>query len=378
MLKERFSVIYTLSGSRKVACAKARDICIEQTVEFPEEAVPEGIIRDHILGRIESFHKKNRNHYTARISYNVEITGFELIQLLNVIFGNISIKPGIRLESIDLSPSLIKIFKGPRYGREGLRKLLCIKKRPVLCTPLKPMGLDPESLAELAYKFALCGIDIIKDDHGIADQRFSPFRERVRLCANAVHRANKKTGRNSIYVANINSPSDEIIERARFAKKNGTGGLLISPGLVGFDTMRRIAEDDSIALPILSHPSLQGTYVINKESGISHYALFGQITRLAGADAIIFPNFGGRFSFIKEECKDIVRGTEVKMGRIKPIFPCPGGGMSLKMVKEMLEVYGNEVIFLIGGALFTHSPDMIKNCEYFIKLVTCSSKSTTA
>mgnify|MGYP001561067941 FL=1 len=68
MLKERFSVLYSLSGNRKTAYAKAKDICIEQTVEFPEEAVPDGIIRDHILGRIESFHKKDRNHYTARIS----------------------------------------------------------------------------------------------------------------------------------------------------------------------------------------------------------------------------------------------------------------------------------------------------------------------
>lgn len=369
MLKERFSVIYSISGSRSEASKKAKDICIEQTVEFPEELITDSLIRNHIFGRVESLHKKDKNTYTARISYNVEVSGFELVQFLNLIFGNISIKPGIRLEGLELSPSLLKIFKGPRFGRSGLRRLLGIKKRPLLCTAVKPLGLDSKRLADLAYQFALGGIDIIKDDHGITNQCFSPFEERVRLCAKAVQKANEKTGKNSIYAASINSPADEIMERARLAKRYGAGGLLISPGLIGFDTMRRIADDDSISLPIICHPGLLGTYVISERNGISHYALFGQIARLAGADAMIFPNYGGRFSFTKEECLSIAKGAAVKMGKIKPIFPCPGGGMSLSRVGEMLSLYGRGVIFLIGGGLFTHGPNLIENCRYFNKLV---------
>ena len=36
-------------------------------------------------------------------------------------------------------------------------------------------GLAPEALARLAHRLALGGVDLIKDDHGIADQAFSPF-----------------------------------------------------------------------------------------------------------------------------------------------------------------------------------------------------------
>ena len=93
------------------------------------------------------------------------------------------------------------------------------------------------------------------------------------------------------------------------------------------------------------------------------------MARLAGADATIYPNFGGRFSFSKEECLSIVRGTAVKMGKIKAIFPCPGGGMELSRIPEMLEVYGREIIFLIGGDLFSHGPDLRENCRYFRGLV---------
>ncbi len=180
---ERFSVTYRLFGNEKEARTKAADICIEQTVEFPAEEVPAGVIRDHIFGRVESFEKYDPESYKAVISYAVEIAAGELTQFMNVVFGNSSIKPGIRVEHLDLPDSMLRRFKGPRFGREGLRRLLNIPKRPLLSTALKPMGLSCRELAELAYKFALGGMDIIKDDHGLTDQCCSPFKERVKLCS---------------------------------------------------------------------------------------------------------------------------------------------------------------------------------------------------
>ena len=46
----RFSVLYRLSGDEREARAKARDICLEQTVEFPEALIPDGVIREQVLG----------------------------------------------------------------------------------------------------------------------------------------------------------------------------------------------------------------------------------------------------------------------------------------------------------------------------------------
>ena len=366
---QRFSVQYRLSGNDEEARAKAQDICLEQTVEFPDALIPDGIIRDHVLGRIELFEAGSDGGYTAKISYPVEIAGRELTQLLNVVFGNISIKPGIRVESLDLPDEVLRWFKGPRFGRRGMREHLQIPDRPLLCTALKPLGFSAKGLADLAYRFALGGIDIIKDDHGLADQGFADFRTRVRLCAEAVERANQESGRRSIYVANVTAPADAVVPRARFAKENGAGGLLIAPGLAGLDSMRCLAEDDSLALPILSHPAFQGTYVVSREHGISHQVLFGQLPRLAGADATIYPNFGGRFSFTRAECLSIVRGTERPMGSVKANLPCPGGGMSLDRVPEMLDVYGRDVVLLIGGGLLTQGPDLVESCRLFRKLV---------
>ncbi|MEW5785713.1 MAG: RuBisCO large subunit C-terminal-like domain-containing protein [Bacillota bacterium] len=367
---DRFGVVYTITGDEKEAYSKARDICLEQTVEFPGELLfPQGTIAGNIVGRIEEFEPYGENSYQFVISYAVETAAGEFTQLLNVIFGNISLKPGIRLERVLLTEPILQNFRGPRFGREGLRQLLGIEKRPLLFTALKPMGLPADELAELAYQFALGGIDIIKDDHGLSDQPFSPFARRVELCAGAVHRANRETGKRCIYVPNITASHGEIIRKARFAKELGAGGLLISPALTGFDAMRDVAEDDGIALPIFAHPAFAGSYVVSANSGISHYALFGQLNRLGGADGTVYPNFGGRFSFTLEECLNIAEGTKAPIGVLKTIFPCPAGGMSLESIPESVRVYGNDVILLVGGGLFKHGPDLVENCRYFNRLV---------
>ena len=364
----RFKVAYKVFGSEKEALERAKDICVEQTVEFPEELVPEGLIRDYILGRIETFEKAGEDEYLAEISYHVETSAFEFTQLLNVLFGNISIKPFIRVEKLMLNKELLQMFKGPRFGIKGLREIMGVPERPILATALKPMGLSSKALADLAYQFALGGIDLIKDDHGLSDQRFAPYEERVRLCAEAVAKANAETGRKSIYVPNITAPYMDLVNRARYARDCGAGGVLIAPGITGFDAMKAISENDELNLPVVCHPSFMGSFVTGPY-GISHHALFGQIVRLAGADATIYPNYGGRFSFSKQECKSIAEASSQQMGTLKPIFPCPGGGMSIEKVPDMLETYGRDVVFLIGGGLFKNGPDLVENCRYFSRMI---------
>lgn len=366
---DRFTVVYHLMGNEAEVKDKAEDVCIEQTIEFPTDLIPDDDIRHQIFGQIESLRRLDSERFEVAISYAVEISGFELTQLLNVIFGNISLKPGIRVERLALPDSLLKIFKGPRFGRDGWREQLKAPKRPLLCSALKPMGFSSQALADLAYKFALGGVDLIKDDHGLTNQSFSPFKERVERCVEAIKQANRESGFNCAYIPNITAPADELSKRAVFAKKAGAGALMVAPGLIGLDTMRMLADDDWLNLPIMSHPAFQGSYITNPENGISHFAWYGQIARLAGADASVYPNWGGRFSFSREECSSIVEGTAVPMGNLKSIFPAPGGGMTMERVPEMLDVYGKDVIFLMGGGLHKHGPDLVENCRYFRQLV---------
>lgn len=367
----RFSVVYGIKGTLKEAKQKALDICIEQTIEFPYELVKDEYIKNTVVGKIKSIKKAGPSMFHAEITYDESTAGREFSQLLNVIFGNTSLKPGIRVECINLTPGILKNFNGPAFGVDGLRKLTGAYNRPLLCSAIKPMGTSALRLAGMAYKFASGGIDIIKDDHGLADQNFSPFNERVSLVSNAVKKANKDTVGHCLYAPNITADSEaEIIKRAKSAKKAGAGALVISPGLTGFNAVRLLSSDKSIRLPILFHPALLGSFTAGKDCGISHYALYGQIARLCGADIVIFPNYGGRFSFSKEECRSIADGCSVKMGGLKKILPGPGGGNSMERMPELKKFYGNDVVFLMGGGLVAAGPDLTENCRAFLRSVT--------
>lgn len=364
---ERFRVVYHIEGTEAEAREAARAICYEQTVEYPPELVPPGYIESWIVGRIEDVRPADGG-FEVVISYAADSVGTELTQLLNVVFGNSSLKPGIRVESLDLGSSIGDAFPGPRFGRDGLRALVGAPARPLLCTALKPMGLSAGTLAKLAYELALGGIDLIKDDHGLSDQPFCPFTQRVGMCAEAVARANAETGGRCLYLPNVTAPAAKVHARAAEARRLGAGGLLIAPGLVGFDAMMSLAADPAIGLPILGHPALLGAFVVDPHHGISHRALLGQVMRLAGADSVIFPSFGGRFSFTQAECRGIVGGSTAPMGHIKPILPAPAGGMRLDRVPELRAFYGDDVVFLIGGDLH-QGPSLVDSCRRFRSLV---------
>ncbi len=68
---------------------------------------------------------------------------------------------------------MLKNIKGPRFGRSGLRNLLNAPTRPLLCAALKPLGFSPKEFAEIVHHFGMGGIDIVKEDHNIGNQKFA-------------------------------------------------------------------------------------------------------------------------------------------------------------------------------------------------------------
>ena len=378
-----FRVTYAVSAPDEAGARAIVDaLCLEQTVELPLALVPPGTwINEHVVAKCESLRRAATQpanssasdvRWDAVVRYADDTSGGELPQLLNVIFGNTSIKENVMVTDLTLSPTLTNAFLGPRFGTAGLRDLLGVPSGPMLMTALKPMGSSVATLAEMAYRFALGGIDVIKDDHGLANQRYAPYEERVRACCAAVKRANAETGRACVYAPCLNAPAHLVVSRAKFAKAAGAGAVLMIPGITGLDSARSLAEDPDFALPIICHPAILGAMLGGGSSeecrGFSHKALLGVLPRLAGCDATIFPSFGGRFGFSERECLDILEGSRRRMGSMPAILPCPGGGMTMEKVAAMRESYGEDVCFLIGGSLIGHSEDLVANAKHFMKI----------
>ena len=96
----RFTATYRIAAptyeeAKKIAFA----IAVEQTIECPYELVDGTPIADTIVGQIEDLKKAEAGAYYATISYEPEAVGDEMAELLNMLFGNTSLQPGVRLMS---------------------------------------------------------------------------------------------------------------------------------------------------------------------------------------------------------------------------------------------------------------------------------------
>src|SRR4029077_2929750 len=116
----------------------------------------------------------------------------------------------------------------------GIRRIARVdRKRALTCTALKPQGSTSAALAVLARTFVQAGIDVIKDDHGIANQTYAPFEERVRTVQRAVTEANRETDGNTIYAPTFSGGSRALAEQSRIARECGVKMALVAPMLVG-------------------------------------------------------------------------------------------------------------------------------------------------
>ncbi len=336
---------------------KVEALCLEQSVELPRSVISDEIYAS-IVGKQVHRAQVVENLYEVVVRWPVENIGGEITQFLNVLFGNISLVAGIQVTDVEWNALPAGLFSGPTYGIDGIRKLLRIPDRALSCTALKPMGFSATQLAELASEFAFGGIDLIKDDHGLANQSYAPFEERLKRCTDAVREASAKTGRQCWYIPHISAPGDELFRRLEMAKTYGAGAVMVSPQLCAPEAMTQISRAES-GLPIMAHPAFSGAFVQDRKHGFSTGFLFGSMWRAMGADFVIYPNNAGRFSFTLEECLDINDRVRAPQADFKTAFPTPGGGMQRETIPNWLDTYGKDTVFLIGGSLYKH-PDGIR------------------
>ena len=375
---DRFFVDYciTLNGSQDIK-KFADDICIEQTVEIPQDCIPETHWEYGIPGIVENIvpSENTKNQFNVTISYHCDISSYSVPQLLNTLFGNISLRNNIRIVDLRAPDQFSQLLPGPQWGIDGIRSQLKSSDRPLTCTALKPVGLSSCALAAMAGQFASGGADLIKDDHGITNQPFANFQDRVQRVQAAIDEANVKTRTKTIYCPMLNDEPDELRKQIDFCLKTGIKGALAAPMLIGCGTFVSLRRKTGLIL--MAHPAFAGTFFNNNLHGTTPAFLLGRFFRLIGTDISIFPNAGGRFLFTHKECSDLSNELRKHDGKILPAFPAPAGGMRIERVSEMYNQYGKDTVFIIGGNLQQLSDDLSVATRIFLEEVKNCSQTKT-
>lgn len=361
-MSARLQAFYKVNSDAGSIEDRARAIAIEQSVETPLAAIRDPAILSDIAGQVACIEDLGSGWFYVRIDLATETIGEDAGQLVNMLFGNSSLYEGVILDDVIFPPDLIAAFGGPSHGLAGLRDRAGAKERALTATALKPQGLSAHDLADLAFKLALGGIDFIKDDHGLANQRFSPFEERVRACAEAARKAMAKGGRKARYVPNLYGHFGQIERQLEIARSEGLDTVMIAPMITGLSTLQALRRAHA-DFAFIAHPAMIGA------GRISPY-LFAKLFRLLGADAFIFPNPGGRFSYSSACCQRIAAALRGLAGGLRPSLPVPAGGMTLERVPELLDYYGPDAMLLIGGALLSVPPgSIIEETARFVRAV---------
>jgi ribulose-bisphosphate carboxylase large chain len=340
----RLTVTYRVRSDAASIEARARDIATEQSVEMPLAAIEDDFVKSEIVGRVEGVSDCGGGLFDVRITLSAATVGEDAGQLLNMLFGNTSLHEDVVLADAELPPDMLAPFGGPRAGAEGLRARAGARARALTCSALKPQGLSAAELGALAARMAEGGLDFIKDDHGLADQNYSTFGERLGACAEAVRAANARTGGRTRYVPSLSGSLERMRSQLALARVMGVDTVLITPMIAGWATMQDLVRTHP-DIAFIAHPAMAGAQIAPP--------LLAKLFRLLGADAVVFPSFGGRFGYSPQTCRAIARAALGDWHGLKPALPVPAGGMTLDRVPELLAFYGRDVMLLIGGSLLS-------------------------
>ncbi|HID08949.1 TPA: ribulose-bisphosphate carboxylase large subunit, partial [Candidatus Micrarchaeota archaeon] len=242
-----------------------------------------------LMARAYEFADLGDGSYLVKVAYPVEL--FEegnLSQLVSSVMGNVfgmKALKGLRVEDVYLPRSYVESFRGPGKGIPGVRELLKVRGRPVLATVPKPkVGLDVERYAEVAREVLAGGVDLLKDDENLTNQRFNRFEERVKRVVRVIDEVEKETGESKGYLANVTAEVKEMERRIKLVADVGNPFIMVDFVIVGWSalqTVRDAAEDYGLA--IHAHRAFHAAFTRSSAHGASMFVL-AKLARLVGVD----------------------------------------------------------------------------------------------
>ena len=296
--------------------------------------------------------------HIVQIAFPMRNMGASLPMMLSTVFGNISASGMLKWIDVAFPKKYVAQFQGPKFGVEGLREKLGVYDRPLLNAMIKPnIGWTPDEGAQIFYEAAKGGVDVIKDDELLpADETFCPLAERVPKFMEMEKRVFEETGEHTLYAVNITDDVARVHDNALRAIDLGANCLMLNTYTAGQSTLKMLAEDPNINVPILAHIDYAGVLSGSTYTGVAAPLVTGKLTRLCGADFQIFGHPWGKFPIPYTTFNRTFKFFTQPWWNIKPMMFAFSGGTTQLSVKHAVDECGMDVILAAGGAIHGH-PD---------------------
>lgn len=297
------------------------------------------------------------NGNNVRIAYPVEL--FELANMPNIlssiagnVFGLGALRK-LRLNDVYFPSKIADNFKGPKYGIDGVRKLLEVKDRALVGTIIKPkLGLKTEDHAEVAFNAWVGGCDIVKDDENLSSQQFNPFEDRVIKTLECRDKAEQETGEKKVYMVNVTSETSHMIERAQFVEEHGGRYMMVDILTCGFAALQTL-RNQNFDLVIHAHRAGHAAFTKDSEHGVA-MRVIAKVSRIIGVDQLHVGTAVGKMSETREEVLENCDALKAEIDGLKPVLPVASGGLHPSLVPALIEIFGKDFVIQAGGGIHGH------------------------
>jgi len=362
--------------------------------EYAFEKLAEGIAAETSVGtwvKISTMNEKVFKNYRARVYKMIKVSpksGFvyvsfpyehfdskNVMQFQASVLGNLfGLKELNELYIMDIAfpERYQKQFKGPKFGLEGVRKYMGTHKsrRPHVGTIVKPkVGLTAKEWADVAYDGWVNGLDLVKDDENLVDQKFCPWKQRFDKSHNKLCKAETITGDKKIYCSNVSDSSLERMKnRVDYIKDSGGNMVMLDVYVMGIPALMEMV-DYIRKKDLFIHAHRAGFAAHNRGTYGINFQIYEKFYRMIGVDQLHIGTGVGKMEGAPELIKryrDVAvehKGNDkLYLGsldftfakHIKPMFPVASGGVDPGMVDAIVKLHGKDVIIQAGGGVHGH------------------------
>jgi ribulose-bisphosphate carboxylase large chain len=290
------------------------------------------------------------------VSWSIENVGYNLPTIVSTLQGNLyELREfcGLKLLDVEFPPSFADVFRGPRFGVDGTRRLTNVQGRPIIGTIVKPsVGLSPEQTATLVRTLADGGIDFIKDDELMADPPHSPFDRRVDAVMRVINEHADRTGKRVMYAFNVSDELDAMLEHYdRIVDSSGTCAM-VSLNSVGLAGVKKLCDRAELAI----HGHRNGWGMLNRHPMLGiDFRAYQKLWRLAGVDQIHVNGIANKFW---EDDDSVVRSIEAcrtpLLGGMSVLPVVSSGQTGLQAPETYRRTQTTDLLYMAGGGIMAH------------------------